>query len=150
MNSYTVTAGTTGLDNSRLVKTTGHVRRTLYPLFLIFHCVIMTAADIRASERQDGPIVFYHESHDEPELALLRERYDFEDYMSREDDEFQRMALLKDWVFKKLRYERNFRYHGLRNSLKILDLAKKREPMLCTNFSAVFMQCAVSMGWTAR
>jgi hypothetical protein len=38
----------------------------------------------------------------------------------------------------------------LRNALKILRLSSEGQSFHCSHFAAVYMQCSVSLGWTAR
>ena len=57
------------------------------------------------------------------------------------------MCRLKDWVFRKIKFGKSHDA-GLRNAVKILRLTDEGKEFYCTNGSAVFMQCALSLGWT--
>jgi hypothetical protein len=101
-------------------------------------------------EIQKAPIVFYHESYNSPKLNRLVKKNDYTQYASLANDEFEKIKLLKDWVYKRMPYDLNFQDHELRNALKILNQAKKGKAFLCTHFSTVFMECAISLGLTSR
>jgi hypothetical protein len=116
---------------------------------LLLSIFIFSHADANAEE-QTKPIVYYHEESNTPELKELLESYNYREYISAGKDEFQKMALLKNWVYKNIRYSFSAKDQSLRNSLKILQGAKFGQPFLCTNLSAVFMQSALSLGWTSR
>jgi hypothetical protein len=116
------------------------------PLFCFFMFIL---ADARA-EKQLKPIVFYYEESDTPQLKELINSYNYKEYISTGKDEFQKMARLKNWVYKNMRYDFSARNQNLRNALKILHSSKNGQPFLCTNLSAVFMQSALSLGWTSR
>jgi hypothetical protein len=108
------------------------------------------AGAINAADIQSSPIMFYHESPEEPQLTQLQSEFDFADYISSGTSEFEEMALLKDWVYTRIPYDLNYNDSELRNALHILRRARKGDSFLCTTKSMVFMQCAVSLGWTSR
>jgi len=103
-----------------------------------------------AADVQKKPIIFYHESFGRSELQALIKNFNFKKYISNGENEYEKMLLLKDWTYRNLLYDKSFKTQNLRNALKILRKSKKGKTFLCTNFAAVFMQCAVSMGWTSR
>lgn len=110
------------------------------------------AGDARQAVQKDQkrPIVFSHESYYTPQLRTLKENYNFDELAGKGKNEFESMIMLRDWVFRKLRYSLSCKDTELRNALTILKMAGKGEAFICTGYSAVFMQCAISMGWTAR
>ncbi len=114
----------------------------------ILLCLFCTA--LYAYDLQISPIRFYHESYNTPQLKTLISEFDYSGYISSGSDEFERMILLKNWVFYNIKYDFVSRTQNLRNALVILRRARKGRPFLCTNFSAVYMQCAISLGWTSR
>jgi len=60
------------------------------------------------------------------------------------------MCLLAEWVYRAVPYGLNYRDAELRDAVRILRRARRGHTFLCTNQSAVFIECAVSLGWTAR
>jgi len=111
-------------------------------------CFLSSAA--AGADYQRRPLSFRHEDYGVRELAELRETYDFDEYVASGKTELERMILLQDWVYTRVAYGGATRYVDLRNSLSILEKASRGVEMWCNNMAAVFMQCAVSMGWTAR
>ncbi|MBN2160466.1 MAG: hypothetical protein JW807_13815 [Spirochaetes bacterium] len=104
----------------------------------------------RAADVQSVPLLFYHETSEEPRLRELQDEFDFDEYIDRGMTEFEQMALLKNWVYKNIKYALNFKDSDLRDTIGILRRARRGDPFICTTMSTAFMQCAVSMGWTAR
>jgi len=109
-----------------------------------------TARRLQAAEKQAAPIVFYHEAAGVEKLAELKRLYDFDEYVKKGEDEFERMALLMQWTFDNVRYGGAKQYTELRNALTILKKAKEGTPFWCGNISAVYMQCSLALGWTSR
>jgi hypothetical protein len=103
-----------------------------------------------AADVQTSPILFYHESAGTPELSQLLHEFDFDTFVSRGNGEFEKMIMLKDWVYAHIPYALNFNDSDDLNAINILRRAREGYPFLCTNIAAVYMLCAVSMGWTAR
>ncbi len=114
-----------------------------------FFFLISMLADAGAEE-QLKPIVFYYEKSDIPQLRELLDSYNYKKYISAGKNEFQKMALLKNWVYKNISYDYRTNNQTLRNALKVLHGSENGQPFLCTNFAAVFMQSAISLGWTSR
>ncbi len=104
----------------------------------------------RAADMQSRPVAFYHESSDEPRVDQLLREFDFSSHVSAGLTEFQEMALLKNWVYTRIPYDLNFADSELRDSIRILRRAGRKEAFICTSISTVFVQTAVSMGWTSR
>jgi hypothetical protein len=110
----------------------------------------LLAAGPARGEYQRQPFPFYHEDYGTRELDVLRQTYDFEEYVAAGKTELERMILLQDWVYRRVAYGGAPQYVDLRDSLTILSLAVQGEEFWCNNMAAVFMQAAVSLGWTAR
>lgn len=104
----------------------------------------------RASDLQTVPVPFYHESSEEPRLEQLVKEFDFSSSVSAGVTEFREMALLKNWVYGRIPYDLNYNDSELRDSIRILRRAARKEAFICTTISTVFLQTAVSLGWTAR
>jgi hypothetical protein len=102
------------------------------------------------ADYQLQPLAFHHEDYGVRELALLRDTHDFDEYVARGTSELEKMILLQDWVYTHVAYGGAKKYVGLTDSLAILEKAAQGEVFWCNNLAAVFMQCAVSLGWTAR
>jgi hypothetical protein len=117
-------------------------------LVALLVCLLSSAA--AGADYQRRPLSFRHEDFGVRELAELRETYDFDEYVASGKTELERMILLQDWVYTRVAYGGATRYVDLRNSLSILEKASSGVEMWCNNMAAVFMQCAVSLGWTAR
>jgi hypothetical protein len=121
-----------------------YVRAIIAAVFLI------ARVNAVAAEKQTSPIVFFHEEADVKQLAELKRLYGFDEYVAKGRDEFERMNLLKRWTFDTITYGGAKKYTELRNSLTIIEKAKNGEVFWCNNIAAVYMQCALSLGWTAR
>ena len=112
--------------------------------------VLLPSGVLFSEERQWQPLRFIHESHETPGLAQLRSEFDFDEYALRGTSELGQMLLLKNWVFENVDFKHNYPLGNLRNALEILRLERSGATFHCSHFAAVYMQCAVSMGWTAR
>ncbi len=105
---------------------------------------------LRASDKQTVPLVFHHESSEEPRIDQLLREFDFSSQVSAGLTEFQEMALLKNWVYSHIPYDLNYADSELRDSIRVLRRAARGEAFICTTISTVFLQTAVSLGWTPR
>jgi hypothetical protein len=110
----------------------------------------LAAPGLHAEELQKRPIEFIHESYGNPQFASLQKEFDFDEYVMQGSGELDQMLLLKNWVFNNVEFRHNYAIGNLRNALKILRLAKTGSTFHCSHFAAVYLQCALSMGWTAR
>jgi hypothetical protein len=119
-------------------------------LFAAMQYFIDDAGAVKAADIQSAPVTFYHETPGEPQLIQLQSEFDFNDYISTGTTEFEEMTLLKDWVYSRISYDLNYDDSELRNAIKILRRARRGDAFLCTTKSTVYMQCAVSLGWTSR
>jgi hypothetical protein len=106
--------------------------------------------DAVAPDVQKSPLLFYHEPALLPEVDSFLKEFEFDEYVSAGETEFAEMSLLKDWVYRSVPYGLNWGDSELRDAASILRRARRGDSFLCTNQSAVFVQCAVSLGWTAR
>ena len=103
-----------------------------------------------AQETQLEPIRFTHESYETIQLQTLRQEYQFDEAVAAGNSEFDQMTRLKDWVFANVHFKHNYKVGQLRNALDILRMGDKGSTFHCTHFAAVYLQCALSMGWTSR
>jgi hypothetical protein len=103
-----------------------------------------------AADMQSRPVAFYHESSEEPRIDQLLREFDFSAHVSTGVSEFEEMTLLKNWVYTRIPYDLNYADSEQRDSISILRRAKKGDAFLCTTKSTVFLQTAVSLGWTSR
>ena len=126
--------------------TTGQGTKAVIILILI-HLML---SPVSAQTAQNLPIPFIYEDHTTPQLSLLRQSYQFDEYTQQGSTEWQRMVLLKDWVFSQVDFRHNYRVGNLRNALTILQMADEGASFHCSHFAAIYMQCALSLGWTAR
>ena len=120
---------------------------SLILILFVFSVPVLFAS---SEEVQTQPIRFFHESYDTPQLQTLRNEFDFDEYVSRGKSEFEQMILLKDWVFSHVEFKHNYAVGELRNAIKILRMGRKGSTFHCSHFAAVYLQSALSMGWTAR
>jgi hypothetical protein len=114
-------------------------------------CLALALAGVSVfAEKQERPLLFYHEEKGVKELEELKALFDFDEYVAAGKTEFERMELLKRWTYDTVTYGGAKKYMQLRNGLTILKKAVKGEVFWCNNIGAVYMQCALSMGWTSR
>jgi len=111
---------------------------------------IAASANLTAVERQIYPYGFTHESLNNQKLVKLRKTCDFEKYISAGKTEYEQMVLLKDWVYSSLKYSFSSPVPELLDSLEIMRLAGEGATFLCTSYAALYLECALSMGWTSR
>ena len=117
---------------------------------LVFSSGILPGIALFSQEKQTSPIVFFHESFDTPQLDRLKREFDFDEYASKGESELERMLLLKNWVFTNVDFKHNYAVGELRNALTILKMSKEGSTFHCSHFAAVYLQSALSLGWTAR
>jgi len=93
---------------------------------------------------------FDYESFENPQLRLLRDEYHLDKLTEGIDEEIEKIILLRNWV--KNRWEhgtpKDVAYNF--NALDILSRAEKGEKFFCSEYSTVFVQCALSIGLQAR
>ncbi len=105
---------------------------------------------VHAEEPRNEKVLFNSERFETPELGRLRKLYNYDEMISKGSTELEQMLLLKNWVFRNVPYRHNYDLSYMHDSLDILGLATSGVGFLCTQFSTVYTQLAVSMGWTAR
>ena len=121
--------------------------------YVILSCLLLiclSANPIQSEELQKRPIEFKHETFGAPGLESLRREFDFDEYVTRGRTELERMLYLKNWVFSNLDFRHNYAIGNLRNALKILRLGKSGSSFHCSHFATVYLQSALSLGWTSR
>lgn len=93
---------------------------------------------------------FAYQPFDCRELTLLRNKYRLNEITAKADSEFDKILLLADWVKGrwKLQRPKNVMYNF--NALDILERAEKGEGFFCSEYSTVFVQCALAIGIQAR
>lgn len=111
---------------------------------------IAPQTDKGALEVQTSPILFYHESSRQQRIQALLDEFDFDECALRGVSEFEQMLLLRDWVYRRIPYDLNYKDAELLDAAAILRRAQKGESFICTSMAVVFVECAVSLGWTAR
>ena len=92
---------------------------------------------------------FTFDSHDNPKLKHLRERYRLDDVVAAGRDEFDRQILLLDWVhhrFKKFGRPTS----DARGALNILEANDAGHTFFCAHYGQVFVSAAAAMGWIDR
>ena len=92
---------------------------------------------------------FRFDSHDNPKLKALRERYRLDEVVAGGRDEFEKQLLLLDWV------NHRFRKFGrptseARGALAILEAVDSGNAFFCAHYADVFVSAAASMGWVDR
>jgi hypothetical protein len=111
---------------------------------------ILVAGGLAANERQMRPYRFTHESFNSQQLVKLRATADFIKYVSAGRTEYEKMLLLKDWVYSNLKYSFESPVPELLDSLEIMKLRDDGTTFLCVSYAALYLQCSLSLGWTAR
>jgi regulation of enolase protein 1 (concanavalin A-like superfamily) len=89
------------------------------------------------------------DSHDNPKLKQLRERYRLEEVVAPGKDEFDRQVLLLDWVhhrFKKFGKPTS----PARGALDILEACDAGHTFFCAHYADVLVSAAASLGWVCR
>jgi hypothetical protein len=94
-------------------------------------------------------IEFHWDSQERPELSLIRQKYELDKIIEDGKTDFEKIMLLKNWVFKKLKQGNNPRreYHS---SLEILDDSENDGEFYCSHFAQVFIECSTALGFKAR
>jgi|SRR3989339_368143 len=93
---------------------------------------------------------FEFEDFSEPKLLALRQRYKLSDLIRSGITALDKAVILRNWLREEINngapgpVDYNF------NALDILARAKNKETFSCSEYSTAFVQCALSMGYTAR
>lgn len=108
---------------------------------------IMSVKNYRISKAAQH---FQYEDFTNPQLRLLRNEYQLDKLISGLSSEFDKIVALSDWLRKIIprgdpeRISYNF------NTLEILSGKKNGCTFSCSGYSIAFVQCALSLGLTAR
>ncbi len=101
-------------------------------------------------ELHESKLVEFHwDNPSRPELVDLREKYDLAKVVESGKNDFDKILLLKQWVFEKLPYGKNPKktYH---KASEILADSDNGGEFYCSHYAQVFMECANALGFTAR
>lgn len=93
---------------------------------------------------------FDYQPYEEDALELLRKNFAFDEVVKEGKDEFAEVVLLMNWLRNQWLYGQSKRISYNFNALDILRRAKKGEKFFCSEYSTVYVQCALSMGFQAR
>ena len=99
---------------------------------------------------QKEPFPFVHHSFKERNLTELNRRMDLDRRLAAYGDDTEEIFALKSIIFNTLEYGHNFRDQNLRKGNEILKGDKRGKAYLCTVYSSLFVQAALSRGLTAR
>lgn len=93
---------------------------------------------------------FQYEDLTDKKLKFLREKYALQELISNTPDEWSRIILLRDWVKKKIPIgaPKNVDYNF--DAVDILSRSENGQTFFCSEYSTVFVQCALSIGLIAR
>lgn len=86
-------------------------------------------------------------------LARLKELYPIEQVVASAQSELEALVALRDWVRRQWRgwQPGSTLWCPPWDALVILDMAKRESALgMCTHYSAVFTQCCLALGFTAR
>lgn len=109
--------------------------------------------ELRVVEYQNEWIVqsrhpFRYERADVPQLATLRERYRLDDVVAAGGTEWEQLLLLREWVHT--RWDHGWSTARIDDALDVLSRAEQGHDFNCGYYSAVFVQCALALGFQAR
>jgi hypothetical protein len=113
------------------------------------HECVLTRVDTLPFVESDYTRRFTFDTHENPNLKQLRERYRLDEVVAAGRDEFDRQILLLDWVhsrFKKFGRPTS----DARGALKILEANDAGHTFFCAHYGDVFVSAAASMGWIDR
>ncbi|MBM3253400.1 MAG: transglutaminase domain-containing protein [Candidatus Omnitrophica bacterium] len=93
---------------------------------------------------------FFYQPADEPALEVLRSRFHLDEVIKVGKNSHEKLLELAKWVNGQWRYgvpkDVPFNF----NAIEILGRAKKGEHFFCSEYSIVFIQCALSLGFQGR
>lgn len=92
---------------------------------------------------------FQYEDLTAPQLKFLREKYDL-DKLTVGPTEMDRFIILRNWIKNTIQRGRPKDIDYNFNAIDILARAGKGETFFCSEYSTVFVQCALSLGFQAR
>lgn len=122
------------------------------PIILLVLSPVFINDEVKAGNAyiQTLPLRFDHARYGSIHFQKLKKLYHFDELLAREKSEYRQMISLKNQVYKRLTYSFRPPFPNARNSLFILREAARGKTFLCNSYAALYMQCALSMGWTAR
>jgi hypothetical protein len=85
-----------------------------------------------------------------PKLNRIRVENCLDDVVATGRDELEKQLLLMAWAHSQVKYGDPVDNGKLRNAQTILDLSKKEQKLYCSQFSALMVSAAASMGWVYR
>lgn len=100
-------------------------------------------------ELHSKPVEFHWDNQNRAELLALRQTYELDKVIENGKNDFEKILLLKNWVYSKLPNGKNPKkeYH---NATEILEDSDKGGEFFCSHYAQVFMECANALGFTAR
>lgn len=93
---------------------------------------------------------FIYQPHNEDKLKILRSEYDLEGLTRPFESELDKFKALRGWVRKQWKYGFPKNVSRDYDTLDILRRAKNKEAFWCSEYTAAFIQCALSLGYQAR
>ena len=93
---------------------------------------------------------FYYQPYNEKKLHLLRSTYQLDTIIKDAGNEYDIFIKLKNWVKSRWEYgvPENIPFNF--DALEILERAENGENFFCSEYSTVFVQLALSLGFQAR
>ena len=109
----------------------------------------LTQLDSLPGVESDYTKRFKFDSHDNPKLKELRERYKLDEVIASGRDEFEKQVLLMDWT------HRQFKKFGTpstnaTSALDILNGIAQGHTFYCSHYAHVLVSAAASLGWVDR
>lgn len=93
---------------------------------------------------------FQWDSPERPELVALRAKYELDKIIEKGTDDFEKILLLKAWVYNTLPHGNNPR-KDYQNATEILEDATSGEGQFyCSHYALTFIECATALGFVAR
>lgn len=93
---------------------------------------------------------FQYENLSNEKLEILRRKYNLIKLVLNEPTEFDKILKLSGWVKTMIRRGSPHNVDYNFNALDIMERAEKGENFFCSEYSTVFVQCALSVGFNAR
>ncbi|EKE05471.1 MAG: hypothetical protein ACD_19C00277G0005 [uncultured bacterium] len=95
-------------------------------------------------------IQFEWDNPNRKELVELKIKYDLDKVVETGKDNFEKILLLKEWVYKTLPHGNN-PIKNYQNATQILDDATSGQgEFYCSHYAQVFIECANALGFKAR
>lgn len=90
------------------------------------------------------------ERFDNPKLDEIKKHFALEEIIAKGKDEFEKQLLLKEWVYKTINRGNQKEDYSYKTATEILRDTENGKVFYCTQFSFVFLQCSLSLGWYSR